>query len=107
MHFSTLTLSLFASLWPAVHASPTPRASSISWTPCSTGKNTTSSLQCADFKVPRDYTNASSDETITLNLARLPAKTQPSKGSVFLNTGGPGIPQREGLIGAGGEAFQM
>ena len=107
MHFSTLSLPLLASLWPAVHASPTPRASSLSWIPCSTGKNITSTLQCADFEVPRDYTNEKADETITLNLARLPAKTQRSKGSIFINTGGPGIPQRDGLLGAGGQAYQL
>jgi hypothetical protein len=107
MYFRTVAMPLLAGVLPLVHTSPTPRAASISWSSCAQGKNITSSLQCATFDVPRDYTEPDSDETITLNLVRLQASNQPSKGSIFINTGGPGIAQRNGLLGAGGKGFQQ
>lgn len=88
-----------------IEASPTPRQTSINWSPCP--KNITSTLLCADFDVPLDYTKPGSDEILTLNLAKLPAQVQPSRGSVFINTGGPGIPQRSQLLGSRGKGWQL
>ena len=107
MHRITVVFPLLASLWLGVHASPTPRAASISWSPCGNGNNITSSLLCGTLEVPRDYTKPNSNETITLYLANLPATKQPNKGSIFLNTGGPGLPQRNDLLGIGGKGFQL
>jgi hypothetical protein len=48
-------------------------------------------VQCGTLEVPLDYTNESSSETITLELVKWPAATQPApRGSILLNFGGPG-----------------
>ncbi|KAI9150670.1 Tripeptidyl aminopeptidase [Paramyrothecium foliicola] len=47
-------------------------------------------VQCANLQVPLDYANAASNQTLTLNLARIRAINQPSKGTIQLNFGGPG-----------------
>ncbi|KAE8370309.1 TAP-like protein-domain-containing protein [Aspergillus caelatus] len=70
--------------------SPTPHARSqqIQWSPCET--NGTLATECAAFPVPLDYTNEAADATLNLELIRIRAPNSPSKGSVFLNFGGPG-----------------
>lgn len=105
MHHITSVIPLLATLLPVLYASPTPRSTSISWSPCAQGKNQTAILQCANLEVPRDYTEPDSDETITLHLARYPATKQPCKGSIFMNTGGPGEAQRYDLLS--GPAWQL
>jgi hypothetical protein len=56
-------------------------------------------LTCGDLYVPLDYTSNSS-ETIRLELVRMPAKTQPAKGTIQINFGGPGEPSRESFAAA-------
>ncbi|KAM7218623.1 TAP-like domain containing protein [Rhypophila decipiens] len=47
-------------------------------------------IECATLPVPLDYTNSGSDEKVTLELLRSPARNSPSWGSILLNFGGPG-----------------
>ncbi|KAK4209378.1 TAP-like protein-domain-containing protein [Rhypophila decipiens] len=47
-------------------------------------------IECATLPVPLDYTNPGSDEKVTLELLRSPARNSPSRGSILLNFGGPG-----------------
>ncbi|KAM7200718.1 TAP-like domain containing protein [Naviculisporaceae sp. PSN 640] len=49
-------------------------------------------VQCATLSVPLDYTNPTSNQTFILELLRSPAPNQPSRGSILLNFGGPGVP---------------
>ncbi|MGA7987718.1 MAG: alpha/beta hydrolase, partial [Candidatus Dormiibacterota bacterium] len=46
-------------------------------------------LQCATLTVPLDYA-APGGATIAIAVARLPALTSPSRGSIVVNPGGPG-----------------
>ena len=48
-----------------------------------------------------------SHETITLQLVRVPATRQPSRGSIIVNTGGPGLAQRTDITGDSGRAYQI
>ena len=57
--------------------------------------------------MPKDYTNSNSDETITLRLVKVPATRQPSRGSVIINTGGPGLAQRNDITDDSGRAYQI
>ena len=47
-------------------------------------------VQCAKLPVPLDYTDASSNKTLTLDLVKYSAPKNHSKPSVLLNFGGPG-----------------
>lgn len=76
----------------------------ITWGPCSEFPGAKLPVQCANLTVPLDYTRPAANETLTLNLVRLPALKK-SKGSILLNFGGPGIPGRPSLAG-GGETYQ-
>ncbi|KAI1337286.1 TAP-like protein-domain-containing protein [Xylariaceae sp. FL0016] len=55
------------------------------------------SAECANFDVPLDYVNQASTEKLTLQLAKVAAASQPSKGSILFNFGGPGYTARESL----------
>ena len=97
---STLIPSCFLGL--VVYAAAAPLASGLSphgtrgygkiqWEPCGDlGVNGTTELECGSLAVPLDYTVPDSGETIDLEILRVPAPNQPSKGSVFFNFGGPG-----------------
>jgi hypothetical protein len=54
-------------------------------------------LDCGALQVPLDYTEPSSNATLHLELAKVPALIQPSRGSILFNFGGPGIPGRRSL----------
>ena len=56
-------------------------AQTLEWSTCG-------SLQCADVRVPLDWTNPSG-ESITLKINKLPAKGE-AKGALLINPGGPG-----------------
>ncbi|KAF9888919.1 hypothetical protein FE257_008088 [Aspergillus nanangensis] len=63
----------------------------IQWGPCGDlGINGTTPLECGSLTVPLDYTEPDNGETLDLEILRAPAPNQPSKGSVFVNFGGPG-----------------
>jgi hypothetical protein len=74
----------------------------IQWGLCNTTEvNSTAPIVCGNLAVPLDYTEPSSNSTLTLQLLKVPAILQPSKGSILFNFGGPGAPGREslGLLG--------
>ena len=70
----------------------------ISWFPCppSASINSTNDggvpLTCGSMTVPLDYTNPNSTQTLQLELTKVNATKQPSKGSIILQPGGPGGP---------------
>ncbi|KAJ9608002.1 hypothetical protein H2200_008081 [Cladophialophora chaetospira] len=82
-----LVSSLFLSL-----AAQTLAAGSINWhTNCKSISNVSSvPLNCANFSVPLDYTDAKSKKTLNLTLVRIDAVKKPVKGSILFNPGGPG-----------------
>lgn len=88
-----IALAAFAAAAPSVsatcHATRSPQA--IEWGPCGDlGFNETVSLSCGSLTVPLDYAEPDSGETLDLQILKVPALKQPSKGSVFFNFGGPG-----------------
>ena len=68
----------------AVHTTPTPAPSKISWAACGGG------FQCGTLQVPLDYENPTARK-ISLALIRKPVANSTTRvGSVLLNPGGPG-----------------
>ncbi|PWY70874.1 hypothetical protein BO94DRAFT_590186 [Aspergillus sclerotioniger CBS 115572] len=63
------------------------------------------SLICGTLEVPLDYTDSSSNKTLTLDLAKWPATKKPVAEPIIFNFGGPGENAFEGL-GLYGEEFQ-
>ena len=47
-------------------------------------------LFCANLEVPLDYTNPDNGKTLELQLVKIEATTEPFKGSMIMNPGGPG-----------------
>lgn len=71
------------------------QSNNIEWQDCDPAEfNNTVSLECGTLLVPLDYTSPNSSEQLQLRLIRTPAVTQPSKGSILFNFGGPGEPGR-------------
>ena len=88
-----IPLSLLASA-QATYTGP-----KIRWGPCNaTEFNTTLKTECGTLYVPLDYTDKTFDETLELQLLKLPAVIQPSKGSILHNFGGPGEEARHTMI---------
>ncbi|KAK8065355.1 hypothetical protein PG997_012102 [Apiospora hydei] len=107
----SMKLSIAASLVATAAAqNGTYDSSTIRWAPCPADVAAPPTL-CGELLVPLDYTNNESNETLTLQLAKVPATTQPSRGSVLMNFGGPGNDGRTMLgqyapflpLGSGGE----
>lgn len=71
----------------------------VSWGPCDIA-NATLPIQCGTLGVPLDYTDSKSNETLNLQLLKVPAINGPSKGSILFNFGGPGLGARANLAGA-------
>ncbi|KAH6885292.1 TAP-like protein-domain-containing protein [Thelonectria olida] len=67
------------------------RGSGINWKSCDLGLNETAPMQCGNLNVPLDYTDPHSKTKLELDLLRVKATKKPSKGSIILNFGGPGI----------------
>lgn len=88
-------LGLFVGAWaaPTTNCSTNSTGSSIKWVDCPVPLANLSvlPLNCAQFAVPLDYTDKSSNETVKLDLIRVPATKQPALGSILLNYGGPGL----------------
>jgi len=91
----------------AAHATPHseslfPRATGINWTTCDASfeekKMSNLSIDCANVTAPLDYTVKQCNETINLELLRVPAKKKPSKGSILFNFGGPGDAGRHAMV---------
>ncbi|KAI1632067.1 TAP-like protein-domain-containing protein [Biscogniauxia mediterranea] len=66
------------------------RAEGLQWGPCELTTETDIPVECTKLAVPRDYVDRNSNETIDLDIIRVKAIQQPSKGSILLNFGGPG-----------------
>ncbi|KAF1980951.1 hypothetical protein K402DRAFT_425805 [Aulographum hederae CBS 113979] len=73
------------------------RSGSIQWSPCLAELNGTVPMQCGNLSVPLDYTRTLSNASFVLDVFRTPATKQPSRGSIFLNFGGPGADGRADL----------
>ena len=56
-------------------------------------------IECANVTAPLDYTSPEYNESIILELIRVPAAKQPSKGTILFNFGGPGDAGRSGMVG--------
>ncbi|KAI9932366.1 hypothetical protein MW887_009879 [Aspergillus wentii] len=59
--------------------------------------NGTLPVQCGNLTVPLDYTSNKSDETLNLQLLKVPSLHTPKKGSILFNFGGPGVAARPSL----------
>ena len=93
------TMHLPASVYPIVLALATLGAagsSPIAWKACK-DLNSSLPLSCGSLAVPLDYTDACSEETTSILMAKLSATKKPSKGSILLNFGGPGETGRSSL----------
>ncbi|RMJ20220.1 hypothetical protein CDV36_000057 [Fusarium kuroshium] len=90
-----------------------PSKAQIKWGKCNLpwGKATDAALygevECATLKAPLDYTKPDNGKTIDLQLARVKAKVQPAKGSVFYNPGGPGNSAVEYLVTGTEDYYQV
>lgn len=75
--------------------------SGINWGPCNQTEldawGASLAADCGTLDVPLDYSNESCTDKLPLQLLRVPAAVQPSKGSILFNFGGPGEPGRSGL----------
>ena len=59
-------------------------------------------LTCGTLIVPLDYSNQTSDETLQLDLVKVSSVTQPKKGNILFNPGGPGALGHGFITGVGG-----
>jgi hypothetical protein len=88
---------LLLGLFTAAHAS-VPKTPGVRWHPCNkTEVPSTMPLKCGTLRVPLDYTEPNSKATLHLELAKVPALIQPSRGGILFNFGGPGYPGRRYL----------
>ena len=71
------------------------RSTAINWGPCTL--ESPLDIQCGTLAVPRDYTLRDANQTVDLDLLKVPAVKGPSKGSILFNFGGPGLPTRANL----------
>ncbi|KAH8651203.1 peptidase S33, tripeptidyl-peptidase [Xylariales sp. PMI_506] len=84
------------------------RSTGVQWQACDPIEfNSTVTLECSTLLVPLDYTAPNSTETLALNLIRTPAITQPSKGSILFNFGGPGEPGRSSFSALAAELLPL
>ncbi|GJD02462.1 TAP domain-containing protein [Colletotrichum higginsianum] len=81
-------------------AATSPGGNRINWGPCP-DFNSTEPIQCANISVPLDYTQPESNKTLQLQLLRIPALRQPSKGSILFNFGGPSVAGRPAMATSG------
>jgi len=72
------------------------RYSTLQWTKCQ-DVDETLPVDCSSLSVPLDYTDKASDKKLNLQLLRVLAPVQPSKGSILTNFGGPGLEARNTL----------
>lgn len=91
---SSRTLLQVSSFLSVAYALPRPSAG-VQWAPCN--ETTLASLECGTFYVPLDYSDPSSNETLKLDLARIPATSYSPKGSILVNFGGPGVAGRTSM----------
>lgn len=78
----------------------------IKWSNCTDLKVGDVPAECGTLKVPLDYTNQNTGQTLDLAVLRVRTQHKPSKGSVIFNFGGPGEGGRETLAGVPGSFFK-
>ncbi|KAH8807550.1 TAP-like protein-domain-containing protein [Xylogone sp. PMI_703] len=109
-------LSLFAVTSAAPSAlgyTHSKRVNGIQWGACDpefyqvSGEPIQFQINCANLSVPLDYTDSNCSDRINLQLLRVPAFKQPSKGSILLNFGGPGEVGRQGLVSEASELMAI
>ncbi|KAH8660909.1 TAP-like protein-domain-containing protein [Tricladium varicosporioides] len=107
MRLQSALPQLFLLLGKSIIATPVnspynARTLSFQWSSCSADLQQVATLpvDCANFTVPLDYSDPTSNETLVLTLLRVPAVNKPSRGSIQINFGGPGVPVRDSLAGA-------
>lgn len=62
----------------------------ISWGPCQTNFSSEVPVECSTLEVPLDWTEKETSRTLNLDLLRVRATQQQSRGSILFNPGGPG-----------------
>ncbi|QRV76811.1 Abhydrolase domain-containing protein [Ceratobasidium sp. AG-Ba] len=100
--FVAMSLQLVAGRAVGSHA---PRQNSnISWFTCPDSDTT----QCAFFDVPRDYSNPSENDTVSIFMRKLPATASEGErlGTILTNPGGPGGSGNTYVLGASGKRMQ-
>lgn len=101
--FSSQTLPAVlavSALGSTIHGAPldNDRGSLVQWGLCNeTELPSEVPIECGTLRVPLDYTKSNSTATLPLELVKVPAAQQPSKGTIQFNFGGPGLPGRTGL----------
>ena len=64
-------------------------ADGLQWGPCPEAAGAVKEAVCADFSVPKDYSNPQAG-TITLTMSKIPAASGHARGTIAGNPGGPG-----------------
>ncbi|RMZ41762.1 proteinase [Aspergillus flavus] len=77
----------------------------IQWKGLCDPTNVTGPMICGTLDVPLDYTDSTSNKTLTLDIGKWPAAKKATAEPVFVNFGGPGVNSFEGL-GSYGKEFQ-
>lgn len=72
--------------------------SAFKWGDCDFEVRATVEHQCSNFTVPLDYLDTRSEQTLELQVVRVPAVKGKSRGSILFNFGGPGAPTRQHLV---------
>jgi pimeloyl-ACP methyl ester carboxylesterase len=103
MHLFTYAVGSILTLGTLTAAAAPKNLSRIQWVKCPS--ETPPGVDCGEIKVPLTYKNGSSIEpadnrTITLGFARLNSTGNSTRGPLFTNPGGPGVPAST-LVGAG------
>ena len=103
MYLHSLPLFLVLYLCCIVNALSERQGDAIQWVSCR--QNGSVPVACGTLKVPLDYSDPSSKETLTLELVKLSAVKQPKKGSILFNPGGPGDSGRDLIVGSSADAL--
>lgn len=98
-----LALAATTAASPLLH--PRQSNSTLQWAKCE-GVNETLPVDCSSLDVPLDYTDPASDKKLNLQLLRVLAPVQPSKGSILTNFGGPGFEARNTLVSLSSSLFK-
>ncbi|KAF2163156.1 hypothetical protein M409DRAFT_26599 [Zasmidium cellare ATCC 36951] len=84
---------------PTLSISLPTNQTSLTWHKCPTSSETNAGLDCAELRVPLDWSNPNDGETITLSMNRWPAKDPAKKiGTLVYNPGGPGISATDSVV---------
>ena len=68
--------------------------------------NSTAQIECSTIRLPMDYTEPNSTLLWDAPLVRVKALKQPSRGSIFVNWGGPGLPAIPNTVSRGQELLE-